>query len=122
MACTDECMPFVSECYNNASTPPRLSLQQLSANHLHYLSYGTLEYSGWFCWPVLRRVLLPWLQVVDLVMLSTFADLEEASVDSDPLLLLPCGHVFTTSTLDGWMDMAAAYERAAPGACAQACM
>jgi hypothetical protein len=57
------------------------------------------------------------LQVVDLVLLNSFADFDESAVDSVPLLLLPCGHVFTTSTLDGWMDMAAAYEGAAPGAC-----
>ncbi|WIA41121.1 hypothetical protein OEZ86_004749 [Tetradesmus obliquus] len=54
-------------------------------------------------------------QVVDLVMLSTFADLDDSAVDADPLLLLPCGHVFNTSTLDGWMDMTAAYEGIAAG-------
>jgi hypothetical protein len=48
-------------------------------------------------------------------MLSTFADLDESAVDSDPLLLLPCGHVFNTSTLDGWMNMSEAYEGAASG-------
>ncbi|KAF6248733.1 AAA domain-containing protein [Scenedesmus sp. NREL 46B-D3] len=49
-------------------------------------------------------------QVVDFTLLSTFADLDDAAVDADPLQLLPCGHVFSTSTLDGWMDMAEAYE------------
>lgn len=48
-------------------------------------------------------------------MLSTFADLDDSAVDADPLLLLPCGHVFNTSTLDGWMDMTAAYEGIAAG-------
>jgi hypothetical protein len=55
-------------------------------------------------------------QVVDFTLLSTFADLDESAVDSDPLLQLPCGHVFSTSTLDGWMQMAAAYEGTASGA------
>jgi hypothetical protein len=64
---------------------------------------------------LLLPLLLLQLQVVDLVMLSTFADLDESAVDSDPLLLLLCGHVFTTSTLDGWMNMSDAYEGATAG-------
>jgi hypothetical protein len=64
---------------------------------------------------LLLPLLLLQLQVVDLVMLNTFADLDESAVDSDPLLLLLCGHVFTTSTLDGWMNMSDAYEGATAG-------
>lgn len=53
--------------------------------------------------------LLAWLQVVDLVMCSTFADLTDDDVTSDPLVLLPCKHVFVTSTLDGHLEMSTAY-------------
>lgn len=45
-------------------------------------------------------------------MFKTFDDLTEEDVTADPLLVLPCGHAYTTSTLDGHMDMAAAYAAA----------
>ena len=41
------------------------------------------------------------LQVVGMIMQTTFGDLDDKVVDEDPLIKLPCGHVFTTSTLDG---------------------
>lgn len=41
------------------------------------------------------------LQVVDVVMQSAFSELDDQAVSLDPIIRLPCGHVFTTSTLDG---------------------
>lgn len=32
------------------------------------------------------------------------------NVDDDPVIFLPCGHFFSVSTLDGWLDIAAVYE------------
>lgn len=63
-------------------------------------------HEGKVCW--LRNTVLC-LQVVDMVMLKSFRELTDTDVTSDPLILLPCGHVFTTSTLDGHMAMAEAY-------------
>jgi hypothetical protein len=60
--------------------------------------------------------------VVDLLKWSTFADLKESAVDRDPLLLLPCGHAYKTSTLDGWMSMSEAYEGAATGVLCMYCL
>eukprot|EP00878_Enallax_costatus_P030455 GHUV01033159.1.p1 GENE.GHUV01033159.1~~GHUV01033159.1.p1 ORF type:complete len:212 (+),score=65.09 GHUV01033159.1:79-714(+) len=42
---------------------------------------------------------------------TSFKDLNDDDVSKDPLARLPCGHVFTTSTLDGWMEMNAAYHK-----------
>jgi len=47
--------------------------------------------------------------VVDVICFKTFDELTGDDVDADPLLLLPCGHLYTTSTLDGHMGMAEAY-------------
>ncbi|KAG2496170.1 hypothetical protein HYH03_005770 [Edaphochlamys debaryana] len=44
-------------------------------------------------------------QVVDLVSLTPFSSLSDAAVDADPLVALPCGHAYTASTLDAWLDM-----------------
>ena len=55
-------------------------------------------------------------QVVDMVLMTSFRDMREDAVTADPLVKLPCGHILTTSTLDGWMDMAKMYEGGAPGA------
>jgi hypothetical protein len=41
------------------------------------------------------------LQVVDFIMQTTLVELDASSVQQDPLIKLPCGHCFTTSTLDG---------------------
>jgi hypothetical protein len=49
-----------------------------------------------------------------MLLFKTFVELTDAEVTADPLVLLPCGHLFTTSTLDGHMAMADAYERKAP--------
>lgn len=42
-------------------------------------------------------------------MYSSFSSLTDDNVTADPLIMLPCKHVFTTSTLDGHLDMASAY-------------
>lgn len=46
---------------------------------------------------------------------NTFADVDESDVDKDPLVLLPCQHIMTTSSLDGWMGMVQAYHKHDPG-------
>jgi hypothetical protein len=46
--------------------------------------------------------------VVDLIMSSTLA---EHDPDDSPLLALPCGHVFTTETLDGCIALHESYQR-----------
>lgn len=38
-------------------------------------------------------------------MFLYFADLTPEMVDEDPLLVLPCGHAFVTSTLDGLLEV-----------------
>eukprot|EP00775_Hariotina_reticulata_P006332 gene6332-6566_t len=48
-------------------------------------------------------------QVVDVITFKTFNDLTADDVSTDPLLLLPCEHLYTTSTLDGHMAMGEAY-------------
>jgi len=54
-------------------------------------------------------------QVVDWISMRSFSELDPADVDTDPLIALPCGHTFATSTLDGHMEMAVAYGAAAHG-------
>lgn len=39
-----------------------------------------------------------------------FNEYRDVDLDSDPVIILNCGHVFTVSTLDGLMDMAKYYE------------
>ncbi|KAG2496171.1 hypothetical protein HYH03_005771 [Edaphochlamys debaryana] len=57
----------------------------------------------------------PVCAVVDLVSLTPFSALSDAAVDADPLVALPCGHAYTASTLDAWLDMETRfYERAPP--------
>ncbi|KXZ53505.1 hypothetical protein GPECTOR_7g955 [Gonium pectorale] len=50
-------------------------------------------------------------QVVDQVMLRTFSELTPSDVDEDPLVVLPCGHAFLTSTLDGMLELEGFYRR-----------
>lgn len=45
-------------------------------------------------------------EIVDLLGLSPY---EEYDVDSDPICVLPCGHFYTVSTLDGIMNLAQYY-------------
>lgn len=44
-------------------------------------------------------------QLVDAIMGLTLKDVGEEDVDSDPLVQLGCGHVHTTSTLDGLVEL-----------------
>lgn len=43
---------------------------------------------------------------MDMITLSSYA---EADLDDDPVIFLSCGHFYTASTLDGHLDMKAAY-------------
>lgn len=49
-------------------------------------------------------------QQVDLTMLTSFGDLESEQVEVDPLVALPCGHVFQASTLDRHLELHLYYE------------
>lgn len=55
------------------------------------------------------------LQQVDLVQLSNFGQLTGADVEEDPLISLSCGHAFTRSTLDGFLELHTFYEVAKGG-------
>ena len=46
-------------------------------------------------------------RVVDFITYETYEDLD---LDTDPVIILPCGHLFSASTLDGHMNMKAAYK------------
>ncbi|GMH37812.1 hypothetical protein BSKO_05685 [Bryopsis sp. KO-2023] len=54
-------------------------------------------------------------QVVDQIMFTTFSDLTDEDLETDPLVVLECGHVATKSTMDGWMGLNSAYETDAFG-------
>lgn len=63
------------------------------------------------------RAMLCAVQGVDLLMLRTLGDMDDAAPSEDPLVVLPgCGHAFTTSTLDGHMALHEVYKAAADGA------
>lgn len=47
-------------------------------------------------------------QVVDMIMLTSY---EEHNVDDDPIIVLPCGHLYTVSSLDGHLAMKEVYKR-----------
>jgi hypothetical protein len=46
--------------------------------------------------------------MVDFVNMASF---EDHDVDEDPIIVLPCGHFYATSTLDGHLGMNEVYER-----------
>lgn len=58
-------------------------------------------------------VTMAYMQVVDMVMLDTYA---ETDMDQDPVFVLKCGHIFTWGTLDGHMALQDAYDIDAEGA------
>jgi hypothetical protein len=64
----------------------------------------------------MAAVLAILLQVVDLIMATTFDQLDESTVNVDPLVVLPCGHAFLTSTLDGHLEMSSVYHAGQPAA------
>ena len=45
--------------------------------------------------------------VVDMINMTSYSDHD---VDEDPVIFLPCGHFYATSTLDGHIEMHKAYE------------
>lgn len=47
--------------------------------------------------------------MVDMVLMSSYYDHD---VDEDPILVLPCGHFFATSTLDGHLGLSEVYNKA----------
>ncbi|KAI0563256.1 DNA2/NAM7 helicase [Gracilaria domingensis] len=50
-------------------------------------------------------------QTVDFVTLKTLEELVEDDGEDFPIIVLPCGHVFTMSTLDGHLDMESYYRK-----------
>ncbi|GMH38367.1 hypothetical protein BSKO_06251 [Bryopsis sp. KO-2023] len=50
-------------------------------------------------------------QVVDYINLTSFGDLTEADVNEDPLVILDCGHVISTSSMDQHMSLDSYYEK-----------
>ncbi|KAG0168757.1 hypothetical protein DFQ28_004319 [Apophysomyces sp. BC1034] len=51
-------------------------------------------------------------QKSDLILMRTY---DEIDVDEDQVIALPCGHIFTVDTLDGYMNLDAYYSRNAQG-------
>ena len=51
------------------------------------------------------------MQQIDVVEMRCFSEMTEEDVNSDPLIVLGCGHVCTLSTLDGIMELDKFYER-----------
>lgn len=47
--------------------------------------------------------------------MKAFGDLNDEDVNEDPLIVLPCSHVFTASTLDGMMELHKVYEKQESG-------
>lgn len=54
-------------------------------------------------------------QPVDMLLMRSYGELEEADLDGDPLMVLPCGHAFLMSTMDGVMELEHYYERSQVG-------
>ena len=46
-------------------------------------------------------------RVVDVITMDTY---EDVSLDKDPVIILPCGHFFQVSTMDGIMELHEFYE------------
>lgn len=53
-------------------------------------------------------------RVVDHFEFKTYSDFGE-KLDKDPMIVLPCGHFFATSTLDGHMEIQKVYQRNTDG-------
>jgi hypothetical protein len=47
--------------------------------------------------------------MVDVISMSTLAELTEEDLDADPLLVLPCGHALLTSSADGEFGLRSFY-------------
>ena len=54
-------------------------------------------------------------QTVDMLEFKTMAEVTDSELDSDPLVVLPCGHAFLASTADGFMDLSSGYSQDASG-------
>ena len=50
-------------------------------------------------------------QIPDMITMDSYAD---ANLDADPACVLPCGHIFTVSTLDGIMELKEYYIHTEP--------
>ena len=44
------------------------------------------------------------------VEMSSMVAYNEHCVDDDPIIVLPCGHFYAVSTLDGWLEIHRVYE------------
>lgn len=49
---------------------------------------------------------------VDMILFTEYQDL---NLDEDPIIFLPCGHFFSMSTLDKWMELSEGYEQDTEG-------
>ncbi|CAD7696268.1 unnamed protein product [Ostreobium quekettii] len=50
-------------------------------------------------------------QVIDWCTGATYGDITEGQLNRDPIVVLPCGHLFVTSFLDGHMELSEAYRK-----------
>ncbi len=92
----------------NSSLPMNVKLNHIGAVHgRHWLALPLNDHSPDVCLC---------MQVVDQIMLSSFEELDDASVNSDPLVVLGCGHAFVTSSLDEYMGMREVYTEGQEGA------
>jgi hypothetical protein len=60
--------------------------------------------------------ILAWCQqVVGVPESTTLREVTDCELDSDPLVVLPCGHAFLRSVADSFMGLSSFYSRAPDG-------
>ncbi|RPA78403.1 hypothetical protein BJ508DRAFT_228237 [Ascobolus immersus RN42] len=115
-ACQWSCPHQEQECQLPCSAPCSLipcskrCEKKLSCGHQCPSVCGEACPSKDFCKTCAAPAILE--QVVDMVMFETY---KETNVDEDPVVILPCKHMFTVSTLDGQLGLSDCYEMDAQG-------